>query len=46
MNQYGKFTEVKKWSFIEHKLPLKKIVQNGIPRNDPDLDECKTLLEK
>jgi hypothetical protein len=45
MSQYAKFTETKKWTFAEHELPLKKIVQDGIPRSDPILEECKTLLQ-
>ena len=45
MNQYAKFSEVKNWSFKEHDLPLKKVVQNGKSRDDPNLEECKTLLQ-
>jgi hypothetical protein len=45
MNQYVKFSETKNWSFQEHRLPLKRVVQNGISRDDPNLDECKSLLQ-
>jgi hypothetical protein len=45
MNQYTKFSEMKKWTFKGHELPIKTVVQNGIPRNDPNLDECRTLLQ-
>ena len=46
MNNYTKFSEIKNWTFIEHELPLKQVVQNGKSRNDPNMEECKTLLQK
>ena len=45
MNQYAKFNEVTGWSFKEHALPTKKVTQNGRARDDPNLEECKTLLQ-
>jgi hypothetical protein len=46
MNNYTKFSEIKNWTYIEHELPLKQVVQNGKTRDDPNLEECKTLLQK
>jgi hypothetical protein len=45
MNQYSKFAEIKNWTFLEHNLPLKQVVQGGKSRDDPNLEECKTLLQ-
>jgi len=44
MSNYGKFSEVRNWTFKEHKLPLKKVTQKGVARDDPNLEECKTLI--
>jgi|WetSurMetagenome_2_1015567.scaffolds.fasta_scaffold09437_3 hypothetical protein len=45
MNQYVKFSEIKNWTYIEHNLPLKNVAQGGKSRDDPNLEECKTLLQ-
>jgi hypothetical protein len=45
MNQYGKFNEINNWSFKEYALPIKQVTQNGRVRNDPNIEECKTLLQ-
>ena len=45
MSNYGKFSEVRNWTFKEHRLPLKKVTQKGKTRDEPNLEECKTLLQ-
>jgi hypothetical protein len=45
MTQYAKFNETKNWTFKERVFPVKQVVQNGKSRIDPNLEECKTLLQ-
>jgi hypothetical protein len=45
MNHYAKFTETKNWTFKERVLPIKKVVQNGKSRDDPNMEESKLLLQ-
>jgi hypothetical protein len=46
MDEYGKFTAVKGWTFTQHSLPVKQSVRGGRIIADPNLEECKTLLQK
>ena len=46
MDEYGKFTAVKGWTFSQHSLPVKQSVRDGRIIADPNLEECKTLLQK
>jgi anionic cell wall polymer biosynthesis LytR-Cps2A-Psr (LCP) family protein len=46
MDEYAKFTAVTGWTFREHSLPVKQTVRGGRVLADPNLEECKTLLQK
>ena len=46
MDEYAKFTAVKGWTFKEHSLPVKQVMRDGRVIADPNLEECKTLLQK
>jgi hypothetical protein len=46
MDEYAKFTAVKGWTFKQHSLPVKQAMREGRVIADPNLEECKTLLQK
>ncbi len=46
MDQYAKFASVQNWKFRQYSLPVKRTWHEGKGSLDPDLDECKMLLQK